>query len=202
MHFLFKHPPGLGCSNNGVAPGIDIKGDGGYVIWWPAAGCEVVADRPLDSLPEWPAWVAPAAGKKAAERPAELVAPPSAGHVVRLLARMPNPLEADRDRYKDVALATVGCQHALAALDRCSPEEAIAIGEAFADWAERWDGHDGEDERGKWERDWSKRTALKSGWPQLLRHAMALGVDVGAERAEQTAPEFPPLPPEPPPAPR
>ncbi|AMN44057.1 bifunctional DNA primase/polymerase [Rhodoplanes sp. Z2-YC6860] len=53
LHLLFKHRPGQRCSAGQIAAGIDIRADGGYVIWWPAAGCEVLDDVPPSSWPEW-----------------------------------------------------------------------------------------------------------------------------------------------------
>ena len=35
LHFFFKHAPGLRCSRGRIAPGVDVRADGGYVIWWP-----------------------------------------------------------------------------------------------------------------------------------------------------------------------
>jgi hypothetical protein len=36
-----------------VAPGVDVRADGGYVIWWPAAKLPVLADLPLQAWPDW-----------------------------------------------------------------------------------------------------------------------------------------------------
>lgn len=37
-HLLFKMPEtAVGCSTGKVAPGVDIRAEGGYIIWWPAA---------------------------------------------------------------------------------------------------------------------------------------------------------------------
>jgi putative DNA primase/helicase len=36
QHLLFKYVPGAGCSTSKVAPGVDVRGDGGYIIWWPS----------------------------------------------------------------------------------------------------------------------------------------------------------------------
>ena len=38
-----------------IAPGIDTRGEGGYVVWWPAHEREPVGD--LDSLTEPPSWL-------------------------------------------------------------------------------------------------------------------------------------------------
>jgi hypothetical protein len=34
-HLLFKHRAGLRNSSSRLAKGVDTRGDGGYVIWWP-----------------------------------------------------------------------------------------------------------------------------------------------------------------------
>src|SRR5262249_5694131 len=44
LHVLFRHVAGLKCSASKLAPGVDIRGNGGYVIWWPAAGLPVLCE--------------------------------------------------------------------------------------------------------------------------------------------------------------
>jgi hypothetical protein len=51
LHFLFRHQAGIRNRTN-VFPGVDVRGIGGYVIWWPEAGLEWV-DHPLAAWPEW-----------------------------------------------------------------------------------------------------------------------------------------------------
>jgi hypothetical protein len=52
LHLLFQHAPDMRCSA-GIATGVDVRGDGGYVIWWPIAGLPVLRDAPLAAWPEW-----------------------------------------------------------------------------------------------------------------------------------------------------
>lgn len=56
LHLAFQHRPGLRCSTARVAPGVDIRAEGGSAIYWPAAGFAVLSDAPPAS---WPAWLAP-----------------------------------------------------------------------------------------------------------------------------------------------
>jgi hypothetical protein len=53
LHLFFQHAPGMRCSAAKIMPGVDVRGDGGYVIWWPIAGLPVLRDAPLAPWPEW-----------------------------------------------------------------------------------------------------------------------------------------------------
>jgi hypothetical protein len=46
LHLYHRHATGLGGSAGKLAPGIDVRGDGGYVISWFAAGCECLDHSP------------------------------------------------------------------------------------------------------------------------------------------------------------
>lgn len=67
LHLWFKHRPGLRSSVAAIAPGIDVRADGGSCIWWPAAGLPVLSAGPLAEWPNWlvpppkPAWTPPPA---------------------------------------------------------------------------------------------------------------------------------------------
>jgi hypothetical protein len=52
-HLIYQHSPGLRCSVDRIAPGVEVKADGGYIIWWPAHGCEVLCEAPVAAAPTW-----------------------------------------------------------------------------------------------------------------------------------------------------
>ena len=74
-HLLFRHAPGV-CNSigvaaveavpakdgepavkarkaKGIAPGVDVRGEGGYVIFPPSPGYDVVSDAEIADWPEW-----------------------------------------------------------------------------------------------------------------------------------------------------
>jgi hypothetical protein len=53
LHLLYRHREGLRNSAGLIARGVDVRADGGYVIWWPSAGCRVLADGGIKSWPQW-----------------------------------------------------------------------------------------------------------------------------------------------------
>ncbi|GAN79025.1 bifunctional DNA primase/polymerase [Acidocella aminolytica] len=56
LHLFFKHQPGLRCSTAKIAPGIDVRAEGGSIIYWPAIGLPVLCDAPPE---DWPDWLTP-----------------------------------------------------------------------------------------------------------------------------------------------
>lgn len=52
-HYVFEHQSGLGITVGKLGAGIDTRGDGGYVIWWPAHGAVVTREWELARVPEW-----------------------------------------------------------------------------------------------------------------------------------------------------
>jgi hypothetical protein len=55
-HILFKHRAGLRSSAGKLSRGVDTRGDGGYVIWWPfhtGLAAPHRLDHDLAELPDW-----------------------------------------------------------------------------------------------------------------------------------------------------
>jgi hypothetical protein len=92
LHLFFQHKPGLKCSTARIAPGIDVRADAGYIIYWPGAGLPVLCDAPLAPWPEWltpPEKSAPAPSIEAyRQRPAAHIEAQLAG-LIRTIAAAP-----------------------------------------------------------------------------------------------------------------
>ena len=103
-HLLFRHGPGVGCNASQIAAGVDLRGDGGYVIFPPSAGYSVISDAPIADWPDWLLWLILKPKAKAADRP-------TTSGTVATIASVPR-LEAYRQRIlKNVAAAPEGQKH-------------------------------------------------------------------------------------------
>ncbi len=78
MHYLFRYPDGkqLKSSASSLGEGLDTRGYGGYVIWWPAHGGDV--EHP-DVLADVPAWLLEALQETPPKRNARVVASEAEG---------------------------------------------------------------------------------------------------------------------------
>jgi hypothetical protein len=52
-HLIFRHSPGLRCSISRIARGIDVRADGGGVVWHPKSGLRVLCEGPVAEWPQW-----------------------------------------------------------------------------------------------------------------------------------------------------
>lgn len=54
LHIYFKWPgQRVKNQNDKIAPGIDVRGDGGYVVIPPSPGYQIADDAPMAEVPEW-----------------------------------------------------------------------------------------------------------------------------------------------------
>lgn len=56
-HLVYSMPDGVDISNSAgkVAKGVDVRGTGGFMVWWPASGGEAVGD--IEDIKPAPAWL-------------------------------------------------------------------------------------------------------------------------------------------------
>lgn len=52
-HFLFRHCTGLRNSAGKLAAGVDVRAEGGYIIWWPSLGYSTDNAHILEPWPDW-----------------------------------------------------------------------------------------------------------------------------------------------------
>jgi len=199
-HELFPHTPGLRNSASKIAPGVDIRADGGYIIWWPQQGFATDGSA-WEPIPDWLLIEGMRRQHREGSAPAPTeLAPPSAADLVALLNAMPNPESTTRDDYVALNLAVQGCLRALDALGQDDANAAEDIRDAAADWSSRWDSDrasDYETELRRWDSDWSIRTNDVSGWRHVLNVAHQCGADTSPWRHAAAVAEFGALPAEP-----
>jgi hypothetical protein len=51
LHIFWRYHPGLRCSAGLIAPSVDVRSTGGYVILWNLAGCAVLSEGPIAPWP-------------------------------------------------------------------------------------------------------------------------------------------------------
>ena len=53
LHLIYRHADGVRNSASRIAPGVDVRGSGGYFISIPSPGYLAVDDAPIAPWPEW-----------------------------------------------------------------------------------------------------------------------------------------------------
>jgi hypothetical protein len=79
FHFLFRAPDDvrIRCSAGKLSDGVDVRGESGYIIWWPATGQEA-SGPDIETLPPVPAWLLELLSKEESRTAPQLSSPPSA----------------------------------------------------------------------------------------------------------------------------
>jgi hypothetical protein len=122
-HYVFRQRSGLTGSNQLVAPGVDVKAAGNFVIWWPAdASGAVLCDVALDCLADWPEWIVP---RQRSTRSVKLK-----GSVPLSRSRMRDALElveAAAAGERNNKLFRAACRFGEMLCDRLSGEQAFEL---------------------------------------------------------------------------
>jgi hypothetical protein len=117
IHMLFRHAAGLRCSGSRIARGVDVRADGGYIIWWPAVGLPLMLDAPLA---DWPQWLL------------DILIPPSQPMAPRIVVPDTHALG---QIVRRVARSHEGERNAIAYWAACRAGEMVASGLLDADTA-------------------------------------------------------------------
>ena len=139
-HKIYRTVPGEYCvtNNNAVAPGVDLKGDGGYIIWWPAHGGAVT---PGDIAPA-PAWMMNYTGADGdSEGEAKLPLGLDDDAIDELLAMVPPASMGDRGPWIRLGMA----------LHHETGGDLYGL-QVWTDWSSRWPKYDGPE---NCEREWN-----------------------------------------------
>jgi hypothetical protein len=128
LHLLYTDPgDGLKCSASKIAKGIDVRAEGGYVIWWPAAGLPVLSGAHAPA--PWPRWLTPLA----MAAPAQTAPRPSLPTLSRLPPSRPGDLRPTLHRAlglaNTVAAAGEGERNCILHWAACRAAEMIKAGE-------------------------------------------------------------------------
>lgn len=105
QHFIFRNTSGsIGNSVNKLAPGVDIRGEGGYVCWPPCGGYTIAND---DTPADLPGWLRKRISTERSRIESTMTAP--SGSTLRLGASaLADSIEA---AMKDIAEASPGDRH-------------------------------------------------------------------------------------------
>jgi hypothetical protein len=53
VHLLFQRHDLIRCTAGKIALGVDTRGEGGYLIWWPATGLPILSKAAPATWPDW-----------------------------------------------------------------------------------------------------------------------------------------------------
>jgi predicted P-loop ATPase len=139
-HYVFAHAPGVRNSAGQIAPGVDVRGDGGYAIWPPSIGYTVIVGT--EPAP-WPDWLLPQARKtvEPIARPVPATPMPISsarmeGYVAALLDNLRRAPEGGKHEALRATATTLG---GVAEQAGITDQDAIArllaaLPETVADW--------------------------------------------------------------------
>ncbi|MGI4946876.1 MAG: bifunctional DNA primase/polymerase, partial [Janthinobacterium lividum] len=131
-HWLFRHQPGLRNSASRLGPGVDVRAEGGYVIWWPATGLAVQNPQTIAAWPDWILEILAPQPVAAAERRIDPLPPIRSGrkYVAEALERACSSVANAREGFRNDALN--GAVYGLARFVRTGELTGMEIAERLA----------------------------------------------------------------------
>jgi Bifunctional DNA primase/polymerase, N-terminal len=123
LHLFFQHLGGLRNSAGKIAPGVDIRADGGYFIHWGAAGLDS-RDYPASGIPQWPLWLIPLLTDPPQPQPYPRASAAGDGSALTKLQGI----------VRDVAAASPGRRNCLVFWAACRIAEMAAAQELQEQW--------------------------------------------------------------------
>jgi len=140
FHLFFRHESGVRCSTGRIAAGVDVRAEGGYVIWWPGVGLPVISEMPVAP---WPNWLRHQLSHSRCKITSRITVPD--GHLLMRLVRLiAGAREGERNNLAYWAACRAGEMVASGLLD---PDAAAAV---IAEAATRAGLSRGEAERVAW----------------------------------------------------
>jgi Bifunctional DNA primase/polymerase, N-terminal len=120
FHLLFKHDAIIRGTSSKIAPGVDTRGTGNFVVWWPAAGYPVLRDD-LPLAP-WPEWLLAELAPKPQPRSRSVVPVPDS----RLLAKLVQMVAAAREGERNCLVFWCACRAGeMVAAARSAPQTPL-----------------------------------------------------------------------------
>jgi hypothetical protein len=141
VHVLFHHAAGVRNTASKIAPGIDIRGDGGYIVWWPTTGlavenANVIADWPPKLLELIRRAPSPPARPIVTPHPGTITDRRIAGFLAAHLRNVSNAAEGTKHfTLRNTAIVLGGHAHLLGLTDEQLVERLIgALPDTVEDW--------------------------------------------------------------------
>lgn len=108
LHLYFRHVAGVTCTTGRICKGVDTRGDGGYAIFWFAAGFACHDHTP--PVP-WPPWLLAALTPPPRHEPAAAYTEPTEATLIGIIRRVAAAQEGERNTVLFWAACRLGERH-------------------------------------------------------------------------------------------
>jgi hypothetical protein len=126
VHFYFRHAPGVRNSAGKIALGVDVRGSGGFVISWFAAGLPCLNHAPTTWWPPWLLQLILPPPPKPIERRAYTTRSNPDAAIAGILRTVANAGEGTRNQRLNWAAFRMGARVVAGAIGRGEAESLLA----------------------------------------------------------------------------